>query len=322
MALLCGSPGLGKTTLAHMVARHVGYNVVEINASDDRTIESFKTTLENATQMRSVIDAENRPNCIIFDEIDGAPSASIDFLVKFISGVATKGKKKQLKQKNLLKRPIICICNDVYVPSLRPLRQIAFVVNFPTISNARLSSRLLEIASRLEVKTDLSAMLSLTKKCGNDIRSCLSVVHFYKSKNTPFTASDAYKTDVGQKDSQKGLFSIWENIFLIDNSKTNLTIRERSEMILKFVSSFGDYERLSQGVFENYSHYKSTSLSQLCGAFEWFSYFDIVNQEIYATQNYTLSNYLQHAFVAWHFTFSSKVWKKLQYPNAGYEVSI
>ena len=30
--LLSGPPGLGKTTLAHVVARHAGYQVFEINA--------------------------------------------------------------------------------------------------------------------------------------------------------------------------------------------------------------------------------------------------------------------------------------------------
>ena len=35
-SLLYGPPGLGKTTLAHVVANHAGYKVVEINASDDR----------------------------------------------------------------------------------------------------------------------------------------------------------------------------------------------------------------------------------------------------------------------------------------------
>lgn len=32
VALLCGPPGLGKTTLAHVIARHAGYCVVEMNA--------------------------------------------------------------------------------------------------------------------------------------------------------------------------------------------------------------------------------------------------------------------------------------------------
>lgn len=32
LALLCGAPGLGKTTLAHIIAHHAGYHVVEINA--------------------------------------------------------------------------------------------------------------------------------------------------------------------------------------------------------------------------------------------------------------------------------------------------
>jgi chromosome transmission fidelity protein 18 len=30
VALLCGPPGMGKTTLAHTIAKHAGYNVVEV----------------------------------------------------------------------------------------------------------------------------------------------------------------------------------------------------------------------------------------------------------------------------------------------------
>jgi len=42
IALLSGPPGLGKTTLAHIGARHAGYNIVEVNASDERSPDTFR----------------------------------------------------------------------------------------------------------------------------------------------------------------------------------------------------------------------------------------------------------------------------------------
>uniref|UniRef100_A0A8C0XXH2 AAA+ ATPase domain-containing protein n=1 Tax=Cyprinus carpio carpio TaxID=630221 RepID=A0A8C0XXH2_CYPCA len=81
VALLSGPPGLGKTTLAHIIAKHAGYNVVEINASDDRSAELFQKRIDTATQMKSVLGANEKPNCLIIDEIDGAPAAAINILL-------------------------------------------------------------------------------------------------------------------------------------------------------------------------------------------------------------------------------------------------
>ncbi|NXO99154.1 CTF18 protein, partial [Certhia brachydactyla] len=116
VALLCGPPGLGKTTLAHVIARHAGYNAVEMNASDDRSPEVFRARIEAATQMRSVLGCHERPNCLIIDEIDGAPAASINVLLAIIQqkdgeGEAGTGRRRR-REGGLLLRPIICICND------------------------------------------------------------------------------------------------------------------------------------------------------------------------------------------------------------------
>ena len=68
------SAGLGKTTLAHVVARHCGYRPVEINASDDRSATALVQRVLDSAQMRTVT-GDGRPACIIIDEIDGAVGA-------------------------------------------------------------------------------------------------------------------------------------------------------------------------------------------------------------------------------------------------------
>ncbi len=56
----------------------------------------------------------------------------------------TSGKTKKNNSFVLL-RPVICICNDLYVPALRPLRQIALILNFPRIEQTTLAKRLLTV---------------------------------------------------------------------------------------------------------------------------------------------------------------------------------
>lgn len=45
--------------------------------SDDRSAELFQKRIDTATQMKSVLGAHERPNCLVIDEIDGAPSVSL-----------------------------------------------------------------------------------------------------------------------------------------------------------------------------------------------------------------------------------------------------
>ncbi|XP_017047709.1 chromosome transmission fidelity protein 18 homolog [Drosophila ficusphila] len=342
VALLCGPPGLGKTTLAHTIARHAGYNVREINASDDRSPEAFKLALENGTQMSSVLNADKRPNCIILDEIDGAPRQSIEYLVKFISdGVYSKVKAKGAKaEHNVLKRPIICICNDVYDPALRPLRQVAFVVTFPPIDAARLAERLVKIAHREELKTDFGSLIALAEKSGNDVRSCISSMQFFNAQKHSLTLQDVLNNNLGQKDRHQGLFAVWDAIFRIQRPRktlqadankndepaqvtmTNTSVSTRVRNVLDAVHSSGDFERLTQGVYENYLQQKmpDPNFTGVCEALKWFCFTDTVQHQISRQQNYSVYPYLQYGFVVWHLLFATLAWPKIAFPTRGFEL--
>ncbi|KAH8412408.1 hypothetical protein KR009_001817 [Drosophila setifemur] len=359
VALLCGPPGLGKTTLAHTIARHAGYNVREINASDDRSPEAFKLALENGTQMSSVLNADKRPNCIVLDEIDGAPRQSIEYLVKFVNdGIYNKVKAKGAKaEHNILKRPIICICNDVYDPALRPLRQVAFVVTFPPIDSARLAERyellieintlilmlnyyrLVKIALREQLTTDFGSLIALAEKSGNDVRSCISSMQFFNAQKQRLTLQDVLNNNLGQKDRHQGLFAVWDAIFRIQRPRktlqtdsnnadepaqvtmTNMSVATRVRNVLDVVHSSGDYERLAQGVYENYLQQKmpDPNFTGVCDALKWFCFTDTVQNLIGRQQNYSVYPYLQYGFVAWHLLFATLAWPKIAFPTRGFE---
>lgn len=362
VALLCGPPGLGKTTLAHVIAQHAGYNVVEMNASDDRSQEVFRNTIEASTQMRSVLGYNEKPNCLVIDEIDGAPAPAINVLLSVIkqkdSDAAPAKKSRKKKRAGPLSRPIICICNDQYAPALRQLRQVAFLVTFPPTIPARLAARLLEISRQESINTDMTTLTSLCMKTDNDIRSCLNTLQFIHKRHGRVWLEHVQSMEIGQKDSHRSLFSIWQEIFqlpkpkrirfaaiannenqngLANNRGLLSTFNEhtgsgtehramsamsnRFHTVLHSASSSGQYEKVAQGLFENYLQvkFKDPSFDVVVSGTEWLAFSDFIEQAIMQRQSYILMGYSPFLSVAFHMFYATQSYSKLSYPSSQYE---
>ncbi|TMS22813.1 Chromosome transmission fidelity protein 18-like protein [Larimichthys crocea] len=342
VALLSGPPGLGKTTLAHIIAKHAGYNVVEINASDDRSAEVFQKRIDTATQMKSVLGANERPNCLIIDEIDGAPAAAINILLATLNrkdghgGEAGETAKKKKKKESILLRPIICICNDLYVPALRPLRQQAFLLTFPQTQPSRLAQRLGEISLRQGMKADTGTLMSLCEKTDNDIRSCINTLQFLHGRgHKKVDIKTIQCISVGQKDQNKGLFHLWQEIFQLQRTKRKRIGEgfeeapgsgggaQRFQHILHLAMSSGEYEKVSQGLYDNFlsMRVRDPNLQSVCEALDWLSFSDRLNQVIMHGQNFSLMRYLPFLSITFHFLFAHTHVPRISYPHSQHEAS-
>ncbi|CAL8094492.1 unnamed protein product [Orchesella dallaii] len=319
VALLAGDPGLGKTTCAHIIARHAGYNVREINASDDRSIQAFRKFIDDTTQSRSEIFQDGRPNCLIIDEIDGAQTDSVNVLVELVTGNATESGKKKIKK--VLRRPIICICNDLYATSLKILKKYAFVIQFPQIGVPRLIDRLNEVSDREKLFLDSKTLQNLCHKSECDIRSCLSTLQFLKRKRC--SPQDALFAQVGMKDKSKGIFAVWNDIFTLPEEKKYHDIHDpikpefRFRNILKTVQNFGEYQKLMGGVFENYLNvkYRDSYMQTVIEGLEWTTWFEDIREYVERTQTYGMFGYLPMYFVMSHFLYARRDMSRIVFPN-------
>ncbi|KAK1426376.1 hypothetical protein QVD17_15047 [Tagetes erecta] len=340
--LLCGAPGLGKTTLAHVAARHCGYRVVEINASDDRSASTIETKILDVVQMNSVM-ADSRPKCLVIDEIDGAlgdGKGAVDVILKMVSAdkksesgtdnltqseKSGKTSSKKNRKDTPLLRPVICICNDLYAPALRPLRHVAKVHVFvqPTVN--RIVNRLKYICNKEGMRTSSVALTALAEYTECDIRACLNTLQFLNKKKEMLNVLDISSQVIGRKDTSKTVFDIWKEIFQkrrlkgvrksIDGCKS--TFNEFNSLH-SLVSNCGNYDLISDGIHENILqlNYHDPVMRKTVKCLHSLEDSDIFHQYLMRTQKMSLLVYQPAMAVAIHGVVSQVEKPNIQWPKS------
>lgn len=93
--ILHGQAGVGKTTLAYVLAKEYKLPIIEVNGSDDRTIKKMATFIRSA--MLNPFDSPNGKKIMLIDEADILPSRTQKHLLKMLEHI---------------RHPIIMTCND------------------------------------------------------------------------------------------------------------------------------------------------------------------------------------------------------------------
>ena len=75
-----GRPGLGKTTAAYILAEHLGLDVMELNASDDRGIDVVRDKIK----MTAMSSSPWGNTLILLDEADGLTKQAQDSLKRIM----------------------------------------------------------------------------------------------------------------------------------------------------------------------------------------------------------------------------------------------
>ncbi|KAG7092737.1 hypothetical protein E1B28_009065 [Marasmius oreades] len=321
--LLSGPPGLGKTTLAHVVARHAGYEVMEINASDARSgqvvDERIRPALEAGVGVKS-----SKPLLLVIDEIDGATGAGDNagsFVHKLIQLTQDKPSKKTRSgrrdphTKRPILRPIICICNDVNAACLAKLRPHAYQVRYQRPADVHTVKRLREICVLEALKADSSALSTLVGIAQGDLRGCLNTLQFLKSKHDEVTESVIREATRGMKESEASISTVMNSLFapLPKKRAKELGLSDEAESryvdrLSHEIDACGRENSIAVGCFAHYATLRrhDANLSRHEKANEWLLTFDRMSAAMYSDGDFALAPYLPYTLVGFHPLFQER----------------
>ncbi|BAM41918.1 replication factor C [Theileria orientalis strain Shintoku] len=235
--LLIGGPsGVGKTCLVQVLGRHCGYNIVEINSSDDRTKGRVIPIINGVVSAGSV--DPKRPNLCLLEDVDTLHGQELSIITHLKQINSKKGPKG-----NFIKRPIICTCTDVYARNLKELREISKVVMIESCDNVLLKSRLESIMEEEGVFIPEEYLKEIQETYKDDIRSCLTVLEFisnYSGKHGSFSISDL------TKDTNEGVEKLLKTVF-----NNDIASKEKMETLLLSTTSSIGYNYVASVIGEN-----------------------------------------------------------------------
>ncbi|KAF0297053.1 Replication factor C subunit 1 [Amphibalanus amphitrite] len=229
-----------KTTTAHLVCQELGFEVVELNASDSRSkklLEKYTDCLQMSSLGHAFQAAGSggsggrltERHVLLMDEVDG------------MAGNEDRGGVAAIIQLIRASRvPVVCMCNDRHHPKIRSLSQYCFDlrINKPRLEQIRGAMMSVMFKEKLKIsKEQLDALITSTNQ---DIRQVLHLLSVSAAQQRAAPAGGRTA-----KDTRLGAFDVVQKVF---------SAKERQGMSIddKVRLFFYDYSLGPLFVQENY----------------------------------------------------------------------
>src|SRR3990172_6444835 len=195
--VLYGRAGIGKTTAAHALAHDMGWEAIELNASDQRTADIIEKVAGSASRM-GTLDGSSVKRLVILDEADN------------IHGTADRGGEKAIVE--LIKKtshPIILIANELYDMSAG-LRNSCKPVQFSSVLSRSMIPTLKKIAESEGISCGLGVLEKIAENANGDLRSAINDLQAIAQGRTRVELIDII---TGERDTKENIFKAPIKIF-------------------------------------------------------------------------------------------------------------